>query len=295
MSLHNLLGQAAARVETALERYLAQQAAPPRLLEAMRYSLLGGGKRLRPFLVLSAAPVAGGDPEVAMPAACAVEMIHIYSLIHDDLPAMDDDDLRRGRPTSHKVFGEAMAILAGDALLTLAFEVMGELARDPRVGPDRAARAVVELARAAGPVGMVAGQVLDLEWEGREAAPDDLVAIHSRKTGALFAGCLRIGGLVAGAGPAELEALTEYARHFGLAFQIQDDILDVVGDSAQMGKSAGSDQRRNKSTYVKLYGLEGARERAQAEARAARAALAPFGRQAGELAELVEYVVNRER
>ncbi|MCG0238829.1 MAG: polyprenyl synthetase family protein [Firmicutes bacterium] len=295
MALAEVLAEAAARVEAALDRYLGPGAGPPRLVEAMRYSLLGGGKRLRPFLVLSAASLCGGDPDAALPAACAVEMVHTYSLIHDDLPAMDDDDLRRGRPTNHKVFGEAMAILAGDALLTLAFEVMGEMARDPRVGPERTARAVVELARAAGPAGMVGGQVLDLEWEGRLAGAEELEAIHSRKTGALFTGCLRIGGIIAGAGPEELAALTEYARHFGLAYQIQDDILDVVGDPGVMGKAAGSDQRRDKLTYVRLYGLDGARQRAREQARLAAQALAPFGERARHLVELVEYVVARER
>lgn len=295
MDVRQALAACAQAVEAALDRLVPPDAGPPQLAEAMRYSLLGGGKRLRPFLVLTAAQVCGAPPDVAMPAACAVEMLHTYSLIHDDLPCMDDDDLRRGRPTSHKVFGEALAILAGDALHTLAFQVLAEMAHDPRVGPARAAQAVAELARAAGPTGMAGGQVLDLEWEEKPAPPEVLERIHRLKTGALFVACLRIGAILAGAPEADLAALTEYGRHFGLAFQIQDDILDVVGDTAQMGKAAGSDARRGKSTYVSLYGLEEARRRARAAAQAAVAALVPLGDRARILADLAGYVVDRDR
>lgn len=294
-TLAEVLAESAARVEAALERYLGPEAGPPRLVEAMRYSLLGGGKRLRPFLVLTAAEVCGGDPEAALPAACAVEMVHTYSLIHDDLPCMDDDDFRRGRPSAHRVFGEGLAVLAGDALLTLAFEVMAGLEGDPRVGPGRAIRAVAELARAAGPAGMVGGQVLDLEWEGRDAPVAVLEDLDRRKTGALIAGSLRIGAIVAGASPAQEQALTAYGLHLGLAFQIQDDILDVVGDPAVLGKQAGSDERQAKSTYVRALGLEGARARARAAAQAATEALAPLGPGARLLAELATYVIERER
>lgn len=294
MQLKAALQAQAALVEAALDRYLGPDAGPPQLIAAMRYSLLGGGKRLRPFLVLSAAELCGGPAGAALPAACAVEMIHTYSLIHDDLPCMDDDDLRRGRPTNHKVFGEALAVLAGDSLLTLAVQVLSEAAADPRVGCERAVAALTELARGAGPAGMAGGQVLDLEGEEKAAPAEVMEQIHRLKTGALFTACLRMGAIVGGGGAAELAALTAYSRHFGLAFQIQDDVLDVVGDTAKLGKAVGSDERKDKSTYVKLYGLEGARARARAEAELAVAALAPLGAPAALLSELARYVVERE-
>lgn len=283
-----------AELDTLTDAARSHPAAPPRLLEAMRYSLLGGGKRLRPLLALAAAELCGAPARQALPAACAVEMIHCYSLIHDDLPAMDDDDLRRGRPTSHKMFGEAMAILAGDALLTLAFQVLAAAAADPKVGPDRAARAVQELAVAAGPEGMAGGQVLDLAAEGRAIDPAELAAIHGLKTGALFTASLRLGALLAGGGQRELDLLTAYGRHFGLAFQICDDVLDVTGDTAKLGKPVGSDARHDKATYVKFYGLEEARRRARAQAVAAAGALAPLGERAAILQALAHFIVDRE-
>ncbi len=295
MDLMEALRAHGARVEAALDRYLGPSAGPPRLVKAMRYSVLGGGKRLRPFLVLAAAELCGGPAEVALPAACAVEMIHTYSLIHDDLPCMDDDDLRRGRPTNHKVFGDALAVLAGDALQTLAFQVLAAAGADPLVGPERAAAAVLELARGAGPAGMVGGQVLDLQWEEQAAPPQEMELIHRLKTGALFSACMRMGAILGGGGDIELEALTAYSRHFGLAFQIHDDVLDVAGDTALLGKAVGSDERKDKSTYVKLYGLEGARARARTEAGAAVTALAPFGARARMLSALANYVVERDQ
>lgn len=294
MQLKAALRAHADLVEAALDRYLCPDAGPAPLVEAMRYSLLGGGKRLRPFLVLAAAEFCGSPAEVALPAACAVEMVHTYSLIHDDLPCMDDDDLRRGRPTNHKVFGEALAVLAGDALLTMAVQVLCGAAADPRVGPERVVRALAELARGAGPAGMAGGQVLDLQWEERAAPPEVLERIHRLKTGALFTACLRMGAILGGGSDQELAALTAYSGHFGLAFQIQDDVLDVAGDAVKLGKSVGSDLRKDKSTYVKLYGLAGARSRARAEADLAVAALAPFGERGALLAELARYVVERE-
>ena len=267
---------------------------PERLLESMRYSLLGGGKRLRPILVIAAAGLFGASAEQVMPTACALECIHTYSLIHDDLPAMDDDDLRRGRPTNHKVYGEAMAILAGDALLTLAFELAGRQGEVPGATAAQVARVVQELAVGAGAAGMVGGQVEDLAWEGRAAGPEQLERIHSLKTGALFRAALRAGAVLGGATAAELGQLDAYAYHFGLAFQIQDDVLDVIGDAAKTGKGVRRDEKRKKSTYVSLFGLKGAQERARAEAEAACAAVACFGERAEALAALARFVVDRE-
>jgi len=268
--------------------------APPALLEAMRYSLLGGGKRLRPVLVIAAAGLFGVPAERVMPTACALELIHTYSLLHDDLPAMDDDDLRRGRPTNHKVYGEAMAILAGDALLTLAFELAGRQALVPGVSAAQAARVVAQIAIGAGPAGMVGGQVEDLAWEGRAAAEEQLVRIHRLKTGALIRASVRCGAIVGGADEVSLCQLDAYAQHFGLAFQIQDDVLDVAGDATKTGKGVGRDQKHQKSTYVSLFGLEGARERARTEVAAAQYALTGFGQRSDALATLVQFVIDRE-
>ncbi len=267
---------------------------PPRLLEAMRYSLLAGGKRLRPVLVIAAAALFDAPAERVMPAACALEMIHTYSLIHDDLPCMDDDDLRRGRPTNHKVYGDALATLAGDALLTMAFELLARQALVPGVAATQAAAALAEVATAAGAAGMVGGQVEDIEWEGRHASADQLKRIHALKTGALFRAALVAGAILAGASERDLTALRSYAQHFGLAFQIQDDVLDVVGDAAKTGKGVGRDEKHDQSTYVSHYGLEGAREAARAEVDAACAALAPFGQKAAFLEALAKFVVDRE-
>jgi geranylgeranyl diphosphate synthase type II len=267
---------------------------PEKLREAMRYSLMAGGKRLRPVLVLAAAEMFGAPAERVMPAACALEMIHTYSLIHDDLPCMDDDDLRRGRPTNHKVYGDAVATLAGDALLTMAFELLGRQAQAPGVTPANAARAVAEVACAAGAAGMVGGQVLDLEWEGRDASAEQLKQIHRLKTGALFRASLRAGAILAGAAEADLALLDEYAEHFGLAFQIQDDVLDVIGDAAKTGKGVGRDEKLHKSTYVSHYGLTGAQERARKEVRLACAALQKYGKTASFLVSLANFVVDRE-
>ncbi len=266
-------------------------ACPARLASAMRYSLLGGGKRTRPLLALLAAEACGADPEDALPAACALEMVHTYSLIHDDLPAMDDDDLRRGRPTCHKAFDEATAVLAGDALLTLAFEVV---LRDTR--PEAAARCALALAEAAGPSGMVGGQMADLEAEGRDDANvEALEAIHRRKTGALLRAALRMGGLVAGAPEASLRALDVYGHAVGLAFQIVDDLLDVQGDEAKLGKRVGKDSGLGKWTYPGLLGVEGSRARARQLADEAVAALAPLGGRGDRLRALAVQLLERDR
>jgi geranylgeranyl diphosphate synthase type II len=269
---------------------------PAALLEAMRYSLLAPGKRLRPLLVVLAAEACGGTDAGALPAACAVEMIHAYSLIHDDLPAMDDDDLRRGLPTCHVKFGEALAILAGDALLTLAFQVLAE-----GYPPATAAACCRELARGAGACGMVGGQVDDLAWEKRGGGLADLEALHARKTGALFRACLRLGAWAArgerpgGPDPALLEALDGYGRCFGLAFQITDDLLDVEGSADQTGKGVGKDAARGKLTYPGLLGAAESRARAERLCREAQEQLAPLGAGGRRLAALAQMVCTRDR
>jgi geranylgeranyl diphosphate synthase, type II len=298
VGLSESMKEARRRVEGALSAYLtaleadgASPACPSRLLAAMRYSLLGGGKRLRPILALMAAEACGGDPESALPAACALEMVHTYSLIHDDLPSMDDDDLRRGRPTCHKAFDEATAVLAGDGLLTLAFEI---LARDL---PERAAaRCVVALAEGGGPIGMVGGQMADLQAEGRlDANLEELEAIHRRKTGALLRASLRMGGIVAGADEVVLEALDTYGHAVGLAFQIVDDLLDVQGDEAKLGKRVNKDHGLGKWTYPGLLGLEGSRRHARELADEAVAALAPLAERGARLRALALDLLERDR
>ncbi len=265
---------------------------PSRLSSAMRYSVLAGGKRLRPLLCVLAAEACGGNRDQALPAACALEMVHTYSLIHDDLPAMDDDDLRRGRPTCHKAFDEATAILAGDGLLTLAFQVLAE-----RVRPELAAvRCVRALAEAAGPEGMVGGQMADLAAEGRrDGTPEALEAIHRRKTGALLRASLRMGAHVAGASQEEVEALDRYGEAIGLAFQIVDDLLDVQGDEAKLGKRVGKDSELGKWTYPGFLGVEGSRLRARQLADEAVAALAPLGTRGDRLRALAVDLLERDR
>ena len=296
------------RVEQALRSALraVTQDAPPALAEAMAYSLFSPGKRLRPLLVVLACKAAGGTIELALPSACAVEMIHTYSLIHDDLPAMDDDDLRRGQPTCHKKFGEALAILAGDALLTAAFEVIGT-----GYAPRTAAVSCVELAKGSGAVGMVGGQTLDLEAEGRIEAARGFASgpplqgvgalenIHARKTGALFRSSLRLGVYAAqaersaGADPKALCAADDYAAAFGLAFQVTDDLLDVESTAEQTGKRVGKDAARGKLTYPGLLGVEESRRRAAELGQHAVAAAEQLG--SAMLADLARYVVTREK
>lgn len=291
------LARRAAAVEEALARLLpAEDRFPATIHRAMRYSALGGGKRLRGALALAAAAAAGGDEERALPVAAALEMIHAYSLVHDDLPCMDDDDMRRGKPTCHRVFGEAIAVLAGDALLTRAFEVLADLPRLSGVEPARALRIVAEVAAAAGTDGLIGGQVVDLESEGREVGEDTLHAIHSRKTGALFRVSLAAGALAGGGRDDALEALLAYGRAFGLAFQITDDLLDVVGEEAALGKAVGRDVDRRKATYVSLFGVEGARAKAEEAAAAARSALAalPDTPARAFLDDLVTFVLSRK-
>ncbi len=296
LALPEYLRGACRRVDEALLRYLPEPSAggpcPPRLAEAMRYSTMAGGKRLRPVLCLMAAEACGGETDLALPAACALEMVHTYSLIHDDLPAMDDDDLRRGRPTCHKAFDEATAVLAGDALLTLAFETVST-----HVRPVEAALECVRLlAEAAGPRGMVGGQMADLEAEGRgDGTVQALESIHRRKTGALLRGALQMGGASAGAGPSQLAALDAYGRSVGLAFQVVDDLLDVTGDEAKLGKRVNKDSGLGKWTYPAFLGVEGSRLKARQLADEAVAALAPLGDRGDRLRALALDLLERDR
>jgi geranylgeranyl diphosphate synthase type II len=277
----------AAKTEQAMAAFCdAWRNVPPALREAIRYSLFTPGKRLRPALVLGASEIVCGDDAPAIPAACAIEMIHCYSLIHDDLPAMDNDDLRRGKPTLHKAHGEAMAILAGDALATMAFEFAVQC-NDIRI--------VREIAEAAGPEGMAGGQVIDLESEGKTISLDALRHLHSMKTGALIRASVRCGAMIAGADDAELAPLTAFGEHIGLAFQIADDILDVVGSEEALGKPIGSDAANAKSTYPAVVGLERARVLADESADAAIAALELLGPKADVFRALARYIVERDK
>jgi len=278
-------------VEAALAKYLLLgEDYQARLTESMSYSLMAGGKRLRPVLVLLACEACGGTIESAMPAACAIEMIHTYSLIHDDLPAMDDDDLRRGRPTNHVVYGDAMAILAGDALLTLAFEVIG---RDVRPG-EVAAACCVDLANAAGASGMVGGQVADLEAENQPPDLEALRNIHRRKTGRLLCSALTLGGRVAGAPGEWIECLKSYGERLGLAFQITDDLLDIQGDQTKLGKSIGKDTEQGKMTYPALMGMEKSRQTAEELIKQAIDSVEPLGESAQALRGLARFVLERD-
>jgi len=296
MNAEETLARYAPRVEEALVEALPSGPdTPPDLLEAMRYSLMAGGKRLRPILVLLAAEACGADPRDALPAACAVEMIHTYSLIHDDLPAMDDDDLRRGQPTSHVAFGEATAILAGDALLTRAFEVLATDLPDPVV----AAECCRVLASAAGSDGMVGGQMADLAAtdtppETVDDPLETLGAIHRRKTGRLLAASLELGAVVAGAGEHVRESLVDYGQQIGLAFQVADDLLDVEGDINRTGKTSGRDAQLGKWTYPALAGSDRSRELARNCIESARAAVEPLGEAGEPLSVLAEFVIERD-
>lgn len=282
-------------IENALVKELQEdKALDPTLCESMKYSLTAGGKRLRPILVMAAADAIGAKGTDYIHIACAIEMIHTYSLIHDDLPAMDNDDYRRGKLTNHKVYGDGMAILAGDALLTQAFEVM---LRQDNLPADVLLKVVREMSIGAGPNGMVGGQAIDLEAEGKQKSLslEELKKMHAGKTGALFRAAIRSGAIVAGASDEELAALTTYADCFGLAFQITDDILDVIGDEAVIGKPVGSDERNDKSTYVSLTSLDEAKKLAAATVTEAVNALEMFGDKATFLRELVEYLLKRNK
>jgi len=280
-------------VDAALEHALPSEDVPPTTVHrAMRYSVFAGGKRLRPILVIAGAEAVGATAETVMPTACALEMIHTYSLIHDDLPAMDDDDYRRGRLTNHKVFGDAMAILAGDGLLTMAFRLVAEnaaLVDDPRAVVD----AVAEIADAAGTHGMVGGQVVDIESEGKSVTPETLEYIHLHKTAALIRGALRVGARLGGGSAAAVDAITLAGDRLGLAFQIVDDILDVEGNLAELGKTAGSDVRKRKATYPAIHGIDTSYVKARELIAVSVAALAPLGAPADPIRALCQFVLER--
>ena len=300
-SLADYIGARRAHIDEALSRFLPAPPDYPRgVYEAMRYSLDAGGKRLRPILTLAAAETVAGAPasadraiDLALPAACAIELIHTYSLIHDDLPAMDDDSLRRGRPTNHVVHGEGMAILAGDGLLTEAFALLATEPRDPDLAA-RKIRAIQTIADAAGARGMVGGQAIDLRAVGAPTFDEhSLQDMHARKTGALIRAAAAAGAIMGGGGDAAIHAVDEYGRHLGLAFQIVDDILDVEGDTKDLGKTAGKDARAGKPTYPSIYGLDASRRLAAERHDAAIAALQSAGLQASRLADIASWVIKR--
>jgi geranylgeranyl diphosphate synthase type II len=287
------LERTSAAVNKALDRALpAERVKPATIHKAMRYSLFAGGKRLRPALCIAAAEACGGKMEAALPYACAVECIHTYSLIHDDLPAMDDDDYRRGKLTNHKVFGEGIAVLAGDALLTQAFEIA---AKAPDLKRYTTKQVILEIAEASGSLQLIAGQVADLESEGKKISAPELKYIHERKTSALLRCSARLGGMSANCNARELEALTDFGYHVGLAFQVIDDILDVTQTSEQLGKTAGKDQAAQKATYPSILGMEKSRAIAKRLTNAAFAALKPLGKRAAALEALATYLLQRDR
>lgn len=295
MTIKARLAERALDVEAFLGDCLKDRGIPSRLLEAMEYSLLAGGKRLRPVLTLAWATMLGGDARRAMPFAASLECIHTYSLIHDDLPAMDDDDLRRGRPSNHKRFDEATAILAGDGLLTESFVLMAEASLVRGLPAERVLRAVSVLAVAAGSGGMVGGQAVDMEFTGRgEVTLDELRAMHAMKTGALITAACECGAVLAGASERDVENAREYGRAVGVAFQIVDDVLDVVGDTGTLGKPAGSDAAMGKSTYPALVGLHRSRDLAEGFANEALERLSSYnGSEKLFLADLSRYIVDR--
>jgi geranylgeranyl diphosphate synthase type II len=285
------LVERSARIDAALDRLLPLASTPPtRLHEAMRYSVFGPGKRLRPILCLAAAEASGGNPDTALTPAAATEILHTYTLIHDDLPAMDDDALRRGRATCHIAFDEATAILAGDALLTMAFAWLADTRPAP---PYSAAELVRELATAAGSTGVIGGQMADIAGEGQHLSLDQLIYIHTHKTGDLIRAATRLGAMTAGASPAALAALTSYAEKIGLAFQIADDVLNATSSAAELGKATGTDAARGKMTYVAAYGVDGARQCAATLIADAKAALQHLPGPTEPLAALADYVVTR--
>jgi len=291
--LSEFLAAGTKAVNRALDGYLpGANVRPATIHRAMRYSLFAGGKRMRPALCLAAAAACGGSEADAMPLACAVECIHTYSLIHDDLPGMDNDDYRRGKLTNHKVFGEGIAVLAGDALLTQAFEVAAQCTSRQRYSPQRM---ILELARAAGSLQLVAGQVADLEAEGKKISASQLRYIHERKTSALLGCSVRLGGMSANCTAAQLEALGDFGYHVGLAFQVIDDILDVTQTTEKLGKTAGKDSKAHKATYPSIVGLERSREIAEELTQRAFGALEPFRGRAVALEALAEFLLKRDR
>lgn len=292
MDIKAYLAESKNEVDGALEQLLpAEEEAPTTIHKAMRYSVFAGGKRVRPILTLASGQSLGGDKEVLLHLGAAIEMMHTYSLIHDDLPALDNDDLRRGSPTCHKIFGEAIAILAGDSLMTRCYQVLAEL---PRIQDSVKIRIISEIAAATGTIdGMIGGQVVDLESEGKSISPETLEYIHHSKTGALLNACVRCGALAANANSAELHMLSEFGSKVGLVFQIVDDILDITSSSEMLGKTAGKDEKVKKATYPALYGIEASRKKAIELAHSALEGIRDLGEQANALRSLAQFIVSR--
>lgn len=293
--IQDLLKAKKDRVDEALDHYLSLETGHPEtLIESMKYSLFSGGKRLRPILVLAAGEALGKNEEPLLPFACAMEMIHTYSLIHDDLPSMDDDDYRRGRLTNHKVYGEAVAVLAGDALLTLAFKLMTEPGTNGNLRSEAVIKAIREISDAAGLAGMVGGQVVDILSEGAAPDKETVNTIHQKKTGALIRACTAVGGLLAGGSEKETEALKSYGEKIGLAFQIIDDILDIEGEKEALGKDTGKDQEKNKMTYPAVYGLDESKQKAEDLIEESIASLEIFGEKASFLRGIASFILKRK-
>jgi len=294
MDIKSYLARKRDLVDKALEKLVPPaKTFPTSVHEAMRYSLFAGGKRVRPILAIAAAEAVGANTAGLLPIAGSLELIHTYSLIHDDLPAMDDDDLRRGRPTCHKVYGEAIAILAGDGLLNRAFEILSDSRRLKAMSANRLLAVIREISTASGVFGMVGGQVVDMESEGKDVDFPTLEYIHTHKTGALIRSSVRTGALYAKAGKRQFTALTHYGEMVGLAFQIADDILDITGKQEEIGKDVGSDLKKGKKTFPGFYGLEESRRRAVEVVDRAVSSLKGFDRKADPLRELAKYIVNR--
>ena len=294
MDIQNYLVRQREKIDRFLDAVIPDGQTLPRLLyESMRYSLLGGGKRIRPILTMAAAEAVGRQDDGILSFAAALELIHTYSLVHDDLPAMDNDDYRRGRPTNHKAYGEGMAILAGDALLTMAFELCSNPDFKESVPPGRLVQMIYELAIGSGHGGMVGGQVLDIQAENQDIDLETLQTIHNFKTGRLIRAAVRIGGIFGGATSSQLDALTGYAENIGLAFQIADDVLNMTGTREELGKDAGTDAKRGKKTYPSFYGIEGARELGEQSVRKAIERLEEFDHKADPLRAIAQYIVSR--
>lgn len=294
--LKTYLAEKKEMVETALHRYFPEpEGLISDLTEAMRYSLFAGGKRLRPILCVAGAEAVGCPGEDVLPVACAMELIHTYSLIHDDLPLMDDDDFRRGKPTNHKVFGEAIALLAGDGLLTEAFSLMTSSHISPRIPHKALLRAIHLISRAAGHEGMVGGQTVDIQWEGRGANPEVVHFMHTHKTGALITASVASGAVMGGARESQIQTLVSYGEKIGLAFQISDDILDIEGDSETMGKQTGADQGKGKTTYPAVLGLEESRKIQSDLVQTAIQDLQGFDRRAEPLRWIARYIIERKK
>ena len=296
MDLKVYLEEKRSVIEEALKGVFAEPKGPEAdIIASMNYSLLSGGKRLRPILCMAGAEAVGGEGRDVLPVACALELIHTYSLIHDDLPVMDNDDLRRGRPTNHKIFGEAVALLAGDGLLTEAFRLMSGSDATQRVNPNLLLKVIGLVAAAAGYRGMVGGQVVDIQSEGKEVQPSVVAFIHAHKTGALITAAVSSGAILGGGKEAQIEAITRYGENIGLAFQIADDLLDIEGDSEHLGKPVGGDARKKKITYPSVVGLKKAKETQREMVEEAIRALKIFDHKADPLREIAVYIIERKR